>query len=41
MASNKSKPVSYRRNRDYSTHFKWTYELNCEPFFKGKNKSKF
>ena len=32
MASNKTKPVSYRRNRDYSTHFKWTYELNCDVY---------
>ena len=32
MASNKIKPVSYRRNRDYSTHFKWTYELNCDVY---------
>ena len=32
MASNKTKPVSYRCNRDYSAHFKWTYELNCDIF---------
>ena len=32
MASNKTKPVSYRCNRDYSAHFKWTYELNCGIF---------
>ena len=32
MASNKTKPVSYRRNRDYSTHFKWTYKLNCDVY---------
>ena len=30
MASNKTKPVSYRRNRDYNTHFKWTYELHFD-----------
>ena len=30
MASNKTKPLSYHRNRDYSIHFKWTYELNCD-----------
>ena len=23
-----TKSVSYRRKRDYSTHIKWTYELN-------------
>ena len=32
MASNKTKPVSYRRNRGYSTHFKWTYELNFDVY---------
>ena len=24
--------VSYRRNRDYSIQFKWTYELNQDLF---------
>ena len=32
MASNKTKPVNYRRNEDYSTHFKWTYKLNCDVY---------
>ena len=32
MASNKTKPVSYRRNRDYSTYLKCTYELNCDVY---------
>ena len=28
MAQNKAKTVSYRRDRDYSSHFIWTNELN-------------
>ena len=32
MASNKTKSASYRRNRDYSTYFKWNYELNCDVY---------
>ena len=32
MASKKTKPVSYHRNRDYSAHFKWIYELNCDVY---------
>ena len=32
MASNKTKPVSYHRNRDYSTYLKCTYELNCDVY---------
>ena len=32
MASNKTKPVSYCRNRDYSTHLKCTYELYCDVY---------
>ena len=27
---NNTKSVSYRRNRDYSKHFTWTYELNAD-----------
>ena len=30
MASRK--PISYRTNRDYSTHFTWTYELNKDVY---------
>ena len=32
MASNKTQSASYRRNRDYSTYFKWNYELNCDVY---------
>ena len=28
MAENNRESVSYRRNRDYKSHFVWTYELN-------------
>ena len=28
MSASKHKSVSYRRNRDYSKQFNWTYELN-------------
>ena len=28
MSTSKQKSVSYRRNRDYSKQFDWTYELN-------------
>ena len=28
MSTSKHKSLSYRRNRDYSEHFNWIYELN-------------
>ena len=28
MSASKHKSVSYRRNRDYSKQFNWTFELN-------------
>ena len=30
--TNSKKSVSYRRNRDYSKQFRWTYELNKDLF---------
>ena len=30
MSTSKHKSVSYRRNRDYSKQFNWTYELNVD-----------
>ena len=30
MSTSKHKSVSYRRNKDYSKQFNWTYELNVD-----------
>ena len=31
-AREKTKSVSLRRNRDYMSHFVWTYEVNCDVY---------